>query len=242
MADFQDMYRWLSEVNTSELDQPFKLIDNSSFSLLNFPVNVSDTQYMPASDITFYPQEVPVFSIPDFMERMQGEDFLLRDQSTQVLRTSPKILIDIDDIEKHKKQFTDTLLDLIHEEVFEYGMENAADVFFQKSLEMNSCFAKEWLNTIFLHRLGDVEVTTGILRIIAHLKYEDIYPTGPTMAIAAGMHENAEIRECGIRAFENWVNADSLRYLRRIRCGEKWLQDYLEQVIIDLEEYNAASR
>ena len=178
----------------------------------------------------------------DFRERSVLEGIPLRNQFTQTTKSPREALIDTDEIETHKQKFADTLLTLIHEEVFEYGMENAADVFVQKSLEMSPYFTKEWLNTIFLHRLGDVEVTTGILRIIAHLDYEYISPTGPTMAIAAGMHKNAEIRECGIRAFENWSNADSLKYLRHIRCEEKWLHDYLEQVISDLEEYNAASR
>lgn len=234
-------YDWLLEQSGTEFDMPFNVTTPLNFFYMK-PIDACDATSVPTSDIIVTPIENFTVTGMDFREKSLLEGIPLHNQSTQTTKSPTVSLIDTDEIETHKQKFADTLLTLIHEEIFEYGMENAADVFVQKSLEMGPYFTKEWLNTIFLHRLGDVEVTTGILRIIAHLDYEDIYPTGPTMAIAAGMHENAEIRECGIRAFENWCNADSLKYLKRIRCKEKWLQDYLEQVIIDLEEYNVASR
>lgn len=146
-------------------------------------------------------------------------------------------MIDLKDIEQYETRFASTMLHLIKEEIFEYGIENAADSFVQENLRNNSSYIKEWLNKLFLEHFADIGVTTGLLRIIAHLNYTEIAPTGPTIAVAALSHENAEVRECGIRAFENWGNTDTLGYLKHIKCKEKWLQNYLEQVISDLEEF-----
>lgn len=48
--------------------------------------------------------------------------------------------------------------------------------------------------------------------------------------------KNFEVRECGIRCFENWVSHASLMILRNIKTEPKWLQDYLEIVITNIEE------
>ena len=164
------------------------------------------------------------------------EECFSSDQSTQMPISFSDQLVCVADIETYKEQFAETLLQLIREEIFEFGMENEADGFVQESLRNNPVFTKQWLNQVLLKHFDDVGVVTGILRILAHLEYEEIYPTGPTMALSVLSHESAEARECGIRAFENWDNTDALEYLKHIKCKEKWLQDYLEGVISDLEE------
>lgn len=132
------------------------------------------------------------------------------------------------------RQFTARVVGLTRECIFEFGFENELDSFVRESLAKNAMATKEWLNEIFLEHFEDVTVVVGVLRTIAHLEYEKIYPTGPTMAMAALSHRDVEVRECGIRAFENWESAEGLEYLESIRCEEAWLQDYLERVITDL--------
>ncbi len=134
------------------------------------------------------------------------------------------------------RQFTARVVAFTRECIFEFGFENELDCFLRESLAKNAMATKEWLNEVFIEHLEDVAVVVGILRAIAHLEYHEIYPTGPTMAIAALSHRDVEVRECGIRAFENWESPDALAPLRAIRCEEPWLQEYLGEVIADLDK------
>lgn len=222
-------------LNAVNLNQIWKFLHRKDYPFSE-PNEISDSTSMSYSDIIDVPLEPISFSFGDFPDSTLLEESLSDNQSTQTFRVTPKILVDLKDINKYQKRFTGTLLQLINEEIFEFGMENAADNFVQENLRDNPVFTKEWLNSMFLKYFADIEVTTGLLRIISHIRYTDIYPTGPTMALAALNHENAELREYGIRAFENWSDRDSLEYLKTIKCDEDWLQTYLEQVISDLEE------
>lgn len=135
-----------------------------------------------------------------------------------------------------KKKHSKELLRIIFEQNFDYGFDSSADLFIRKFLKQNSVVTKEWLNSLFLEYFNDSRVVIGLLQIISHLDYLEIYPQGPTMALAALSHIDSEVKECGIRAFENWETLDSLKVLRTISYPEKWLQEYVDQVIADLEE------
>ncbi len=100
----------------------------------------------------------------------------------------------------------------------------------------NEAVTKEWLNSVYIEHFPDTDVVIGLLQVISHLQYSEIYPQGPAMALAAFSHANSEVRECGIRAFENWGTIESLKVLRHVECPESWMQEYLSQVIHDLEE------
>lgn len=134
------------------------------------------------------------------------------------------------------RQFGARVVALTRECIFEFGFENELDCFLRESLAKNAMATKQWLNDIFLKHFKEVPVVVGVLRAIAHLEYLEIYPTGPTMALAALSHRDVEVRDCAIRAFENWESPEGLAYLRLIRCEQRWLQDYLERVIADLDK------
>lgn len=137
---------------------------------------------------------------------------------------------------KFKEKYTKEILSIIIEQDFEYGFDSPADLFIKRLLNQNPTATKEWLNSVFIDYFHDTRILIGLLQIISHIEYFEIYPQGPTMAVAALSHVDAEVRECGIRAFENWGTIDSLNVLRNLTCQEKWLQEYVQQVISDLEE------
>ena len=56
------------------------------------------------------------------------------------------------------------------------------------------------------------------------------------MAVAALSHADIEVRECGIRAFENWGNLHSLIVLENLEVSPPWLQDYVRRVVHDLRK------
>lgn len=233
--------KWLFEDRSEFYNHVFKYIQKSS-RLIEGSTKISDSasmtpSSMTLSDICAFPIETS-FCSPIRHDPQELMGFLPPDNPSTELSVTDETVINPESIERHKKQFAGTLIQLIHEEIFEYGMENAADEFLQINLCRNPLWTKDWLNTIFLENFSDVKITTGILRIISHLEYADIYPTGQMIAMGALSHKIAEVREIAIRAFENWESVESLGYLRHVQCGEKWLQSYLEQVINELEEYN----
>ena len=137
---------------------------------------------------------------------------------------------------RFRAEFSTRLLRLLREQDFEYGVDTPADELVRKSFSENRSIAKQWLNQLFVENYGDKVVLTGILRVLSHFEYQEVAPQGPTMALAALVNVSPEVRECGIRAFENWSTLQSLEVLKNVKCEEEWLNDYLQQVIAELKE------
>lgn len=141
-----------------------------------------------------------------------------------------------------EKDFTEKLLSLLREEYFEYGYENQCDILIKQQININAAVTREWLNKIFNANFDKPFILIGILRLISRFEHEFISPEGPCMAIAALSHKNLEVIECGIRAFENWESLSHLSILKNVSVDKKWLQDYLNQVIKNIElEYDVVS-
>lgn len=139
-------------------------------------------------------------------------------------------------LNKFKESYTKELLHIVLEQDFEYGFDSPADLFIRKLLNQNPTLTREWLNSVFLEYFHDRRILIGLLQIMSHIGYFEIYPEGPTMAVAALSHVDSEVRECGIRAFENWGTVESLNVLRSLQYPEEWLHEYAQQVISDLQE------
>ena len=125
---------------------------------------------------------------------------------------------------------------LIEASEFEYGNDSILDSFLGKQLRVNNLRTKENVNNLFLDNMNNPKILTGILRTISHFDESLINPNGMTMAVAALSHQNLEVKECAVRAFENWGGEASLRLLENLEVEVKWLQDYIDNVIIDIKE------
>jgi len=139
-------------------------------------------------------------------------------------------------LKRFRTDFSSKFLQLLREQDFEYGVDTPADELVRKCFHENEAISKEWINNLFVENFNDQTVLMGILRVLSHFNYQEVVPQGPTIALAALANTSAEVRECGIRAFENWGSLHSLKVLENVNCEEKWLNDYLKQVIADLQE------
>lgn len=137
-------------------------------------------------------------------------------------------------LELYRKALTNEFLSLVRESVFEFGFQSIAEDYIRGKLSENALAVKEWLNELFIEHYRDEQVVSGVLRIVSHLDYEEIYPQGPTMAIAAISHKSVQVQELGIRAFENWGNEESLSALEGVAVTTAWLGEYLNGVVEDL--------
>jgi hypothetical protein len=133
-----------------------------------------------------------------------------------------------------EKKFTNNLINCFIEEDFEFGFISRSELIIRKQFSINALATRNWLNELFIKNFKTEKILLGLLRILGRFEEEIIFPQGQTMALAALVHENNEIKELGIRAFENWNSINSLEVLKKVNIESKWLKDYLIQVIDDL--------
>ena len=135
-----------------------------------------------------------------------------------------------------KKRITNQLIETIIEESFEFGIKSKSEIIIEEQLSINALATRNWLNTIFIDYFDDERIIIGILRIIGRFDERIIFPQGQTMALAALSHKSTEIKELGVRAFENWGTYNSINVLENIDLDIEWLSDYKNQVIEDMKE------
>lgn len=118
----------------------------------------------------------------------------------------------------------------------EYGYTSMLDVFLEKELEERPDETREWVCKLFYEHFEEPWILVKILRTLAHMNNETIKPIGQVLALDALRHRDAEVRESAVRVFENWGSKEYLPHLRKVYFKEDWLQDYVFQVIRDLEK------
>jgi hypothetical protein len=200
-----------------------------SYTLLDSDSTIKEEEVQPAT-----PAKTIQFEVASVVIGSLLKDII--DYADTVPPDDIENILNIRRLKKFKGKYTTELLRIIREQDFEYGFDSPADLFVRELLRQNLTVTKEWLNSIFIDYFDDTRILIGLLQIISHIDYLEICPEGATMALAALSHVNPEVRECGIRAFENWGTVESLKVLRNVKCQEKWLQEYVQQVILDLEE------
>lgn len=173
-------------------------------------------------------------------------DFSIKESNVSVIELFPKIVIPKNQITSSsenknnvprenylREKLTTKFLNLIKDEDFEFGFISRSEELVRNELLINALATRNWLNEIFVKYFDNEVVVIGILRIVARFEESIIFPQGQTLAIAALSHSNNEIKELGIRAFENWCSMDSLRILKTLDMNNKWLTDYVNEVISD---------
>jgi hypothetical protein len=124
---------------------------------------------------------------------------------------------------------------MLQEEITESGITNPSEEIVESLYFEDKQKANILLNKLFLENFHDLHIIIGVLHIISHFDYDFVSPEGPTMAIAALNHKNVEVREYGVKCFENWQHKDGIRILEQIKANERWLQNYINLVIRDLK-------
>jgi len=128
------------------------------------------------------------------------------------------------------------LISLIKNEDFEFGKTNESVKIIEEQFEFNSVATQNWFNKLYIKYYAcDEKILIGLLRIVESLHEKALHPTGEIMAIAALSHKNDEVKELGVRIFENWCSLTSYEILKSIKVETVWLQEYIDQVIKDIE-------
>ncbi len=145
-----------------------------------------------------------------------------------------------DDAEiQFKPQLRSVLSSMLSQEDFESGIINPSERYFVSEFKDSPVSAMNELMVLFMnnYQLGrkNSHILVGILHLLSHMDYEEIYPSGQAMAISGLSYSNNEVQEFAIKCFENWDNKDGILKLRAIQFNSKWLQEYANEVIEELE-------
>ncbi len=133
-------------------------------------------------------------------------------------------------------KYTSEFISLLRDEDFEFGYTTRSEKLILNQLQINALATRNWINEIFIKHFSDEVIIIGILRILGRFEPNQIFPQGQTIALAALNHENDEIKELGVRAFEKWCSIESLNILKKLQVNTPWLNEYITDVIKDFEE------
>ena len=163
------------------------------------------------------------------IESPQGIDSHTIDSSGNVLQlTFERTLF----FESHSAN----LIHLIRTGGFEYGYTSDAEEYVRVLLAGQPDMGKDLLMHTFLHYYSIPDVSSGILRIIAHFEYSEMQPYSEIFVERGLQHSSARVVECAIRVIENWERPEFIKKLMELELRQLWLADYCDMVIESLKE------
>lgn len=133
--------------------------------------------------------------------------------------------------------YTKKLLNIMQDEIYTPGEIAPSESFVEDLIAIEGAnYIMNWLMEVYHKYYDNPHILIGLLHMLSHFSYEIVKQYGPIMALALLQHKSLSVREFAIKAFENWNNKEYLIYLKNIKCDQSWLQDYLSDVIYDIEQ------
>lgn len=91
------------------------------------------------------------------------------------------------------------------------------------------------LMQLYSSNLLKPKILEGILVMLSCVPYETVAPDGQVMAMGLLSNKELEVRDRAIQCFEKWNSKKGIPILQSLDCHPRWLQRYVEKVIIYLE-------
>lgn len=181
--------------------------------------------------------ELDNYAIKEFEElKFDFDELLISVDENSTNFKLDENLINQKRIDYLEQKVTPFLISLIKNEDFEFGKKSESVKLIEEQLQFNSVATQNWFNKLYIKYFpSDEKILIGLLRIVEYLNEQSLHPTGEIMAIAALSHKNNEVKELGVRIFENWCSLNSYEILKSIKIETLWLQEYINQVIKDIE-------
>ncbi|MCK8143375.1 hypothetical protein MW871_15900 [Flavobacterium sp. I-SCBP12n] len=169
----------------------------------------------------------------DFQGIVFPSNFIIEENNTNFIYDENKINQTREEYLNTK--ITPILISLLKYEDVEYGIKSEGEKIIREQIELNCSVALNWINDLYITSFNDDKVLLGLVKIIGNIEENIISSIGQVIALASLSHRNNEIKELGVRAFENWASPKSYSILSNLNVGQGWLQDYINQVVKDLE-------
>lgn len=143
------------------------------------------------------------------------------------------------DIHTKYIHFRNKLVQSLLDHDIEDGITHPGEDFINTALDISPSKCQEFLSLmLFEYHHTRPSVVAFIVRCIGRLEYHqyDIGCWGINIAGNALHNCDTEVREAGIRALEHWGGYKALSILKNHRDSIDWLNEYVNQVIIDLSK------
>ena len=134
-----------------------------------------------------------------------------------------------------KQMYNEISIIIGHDEYVD-GEISQSEIFIKQAYERGQMdYVMEALMQIYLKNLSNVHFLEGILVMISAVPYEIVEPKGQTMAMGLLTNKELLIRDRAIQCFEQWNSKKGLEVLKSIEFQPKWLQKYVDKVIMYIE-------
>ena len=179
--------------------------------------------------------------LPVIAPMAEGEDFVLarvvgRLLSRSVLRAAQRVPSATSaQTDRRYDCFRNKLVAMLLDEPIEDGVTHPAEGLIDEALRADSSDCQNWLSQVLVeHYPTRLSLCASIVRCIGRLDYDRVRGWGMRVADDALRNRDAEVREAAIRALEAWGGPAAIDMLRRHKDAEVWLNEYVQQVIVDL--------
>lgn len=136
-------------------------------------------------------------------------------------------------LEQCRKEFVKTA----NSEHIEYGYGSASEQLLERFFQQYKSRTGAIIQHIYVRESGNPTVLISLLKAVSNFEYFQVYPHAQMMALAALSNVSLEVREAGIRAYENWENPDGLIALKAAETPWDWLESYRLSTIEYLESF-----
>lgn len=96
-------------------------------------------------------------------------------------------------------------------------------------------YVTDALMELYSVNLSNPHMLEGILLMVSSVPFEMVAPDGQVMAMGLLSNRNLSVRDRAIQCFERWNSKKGLVYLKNLDCHPKWLQKYVDKVIMYIE-------
>lgn len=140
-----------------------------------------------------------------------------------------------DQNDRRYESFRIKFVSLLLDDPLEDGITHPAEQVIEESLSYDVSETCDWLSTALVDYYDTrPSIGAAILRCIGRLEFAQVGDWGMRVADDALQHHDIEVREAAIRALEAWGGTEAVEMLSNHSDSEDWLNDYTQQVILDL--------
>ena len=135
----------------------------------------------------------------------------------------------------------ETFVNALSGETIDEGYRMPSEDMFLQLLQKNKEEVSRWFHTLENDESDSADLISKIIYMTSHISFETISQAGTTTFLIdwaqRGLtHPNLDVQEAAIGAFENWRGSLALYALNEFYSSEQWLQQYVHQIISELEE------
>lgn len=134
----------------------------------------------------------------------------------------------------------ETLVNAMSRETIDEGYSMPSEDMFLQLLQRNKEDVSRWFHALENDESDHADLISKIIYMTSHISFETISQAGTTFLIEFArkglMNTDLDVQEAAIGAFENWRGQLALDALHEFHSSEPWLQQYVNQIISELEE------